>query len=243
MPSCPAPARPRSNRVLSGAAPKKLAGTIRALKKEISEKQPKVATRKSSEMVLEVVNPIMPETIGGSADLTGSNNTLTKDLGIFDPENRKGRYIHYGIREHGMAAAMNGMALHGGIRPYGGTFLCFTDYARGAMRLSSLMGVPVDLCDDARLASAWARTARPTSRSSIWRCCAPRPTCNVFRPADTVETAEAWEIALTSDRDAVGAGADAPGPAHRAHRAQGEEPDRPGRLCAAPRPRASGRRS
>jgi transketolase len=96
-------------------------------------------------MVLEVVNPVMPETIGGSADLTGSNNTKTADLGIFDATNRKGRYVHYGIREHGMAAAMNGMALHGGVRPYGGTFLCFADYARGAMRLSALMGMPVSM--------------------------------------------------------------------------------------------------
>jgi len=85
----------------------------------------------------------MPETFGGSADLTGSNNTLTSDMGVFSPENRKGRYMYYGVREHGMAAAMNGMALHGGTRAYGGTFMCFTDYARGSMRLSALMGVPV----------------------------------------------------------------------------------------------------
>ena len=112
------------------------------MKKQLSETQPKVATRKASEMALEVLNPAVPETLGGSADLTGSNNTKTADLGIFSPENRKGRYVHYGIREHGMAAAMNGMALHGGIRPYGGTFMCFTDYARPAMRLAALMKVP-----------------------------------------------------------------------------------------------------
>ena len=76
-------------------------------------------------MALSVINPIMPETVGGSADLTGSNNTLTADLGVFDTDNRKGRYVYWGIREHGMAAAMNGMALHGGMRPYGGTFFCF----------------------------------------------------------------------------------------------------------------------
>jgi transketolase len=97
--------------------PKKLAATIRALKKQVSEASPRSPPARSSEMVLEVVNPIMPETLGGSADLTGSNNTKTADLGIFGPDNRKGRYVHYGIREHGMAAAMNGMALHGGIRP------------------------------------------------------------------------------------------------------------------------------
>ena len=84
----------------------------------------------------------MQETIGGSADLTGSNNTKSNDMKIFDKNNRKGRYIHYGIREHAMAAAMNGMALHGGIRPYGGTFMCFTDYARPAMRLAALMKIP-----------------------------------------------------------------------------------------------------
>ena len=104
-------------RTLDGDAPKKLSATIKALKKQNSEAQPKVATRKSSEMVLEVVNPVMPETLGGSADLTGSNNTKTEDLGVFDVDNRKGRYVYYGIREHGMAAAMNGMALHGGDPP------------------------------------------------------------------------------------------------------------------------------
>jgi transketolase len=147
--------------------------------------------------VLEVVNPIMPETMGGSADLTGSNNTLTKDLGIFGPENRKGRYIHYGIREHGMAAAMNGMALHGGIRPYGGTFLCFADYARGAMRLSSLMGVPVTyvMTHDSIGLGEDGPTHQPVEHLAMLRA---SPNVNVFRPADTVETAEAWEIALTS---------------------------------------------
>ena len=84
----------------------------------------------------------MPENIGGSADLTGSNNTKTADLGVFDVNNRGGRYVYWGIREHGMAAAMNGMVLHGGLRPYGGTFMCFTDYARPAMRLAALMKIP-----------------------------------------------------------------------------------------------------
>ncbi|MEL7257251.1 MAG: transketolase, partial [Pseudomonadota bacterium] len=129
-------------RVMAGDVPKSLSSRIRALKKQISDEAPKVATRKSSEMVLEVVNPIMKETIGGSADLSGSNNTKSGDMTVFDDTNRKGRYIHYGIREHGMAAAMNGMALHGGIKPYGGTFMCFTDYARPAMRLAALMKVP-----------------------------------------------------------------------------------------------------
>jgi transketolase len=139
----------------------------------------------------------MPETIGGSADLTGSNNTLTKDLGIFDPKNRKGRYIHYGIREHGMAAAMNGMALHGGVRPYGGTFLCFADYARGAMRLSSLTHSPVVyvMTHDSIGLGEDGPTHQPVEHLAMLRA---SPNLMVFRPADTVETAEAWEIALNS---------------------------------------------
>ena len=129
-------------RVFAREVPGKLSARIKALKKQVSEEAPKVATRKASEMVLEVVNPVMPETIGGSADLSGSNNTRSGDMTVFDEGNRKGRYIHYGIREHGMAAAMNGMVLHGGVRPYGGTFMCFTDYARPAMRLAALMKIP-----------------------------------------------------------------------------------------------------
>ncbi len=185
------------NRAYAGEAPKKLAGTIRAMKKQISESAPKVATRKSSEMVLEVINPIMLETIGGSADLTGSNNTKTADLGVFHPENRKGRYVYYGIREHGMAAAMNGMALHGGVRPYGGTFMCFTDYARGSMRLSALMDLPVTyvMTHDSIGLGEDGPTHQPVEHLAMLRA---TPNTNVFRPADTVETAEAWEVALTS---------------------------------------------
>jgi transketolase len=185
-------------RTLTGTAPKRLAATIRALKKQASEAHHKMATRKSSEMVLEVINPIMPETIGGSADLTGSNNTLTGDLGVFSPEHRAGRYIHYGIREHGMAAAMNGMALHGGIRPYGGTFMCFTDYARPAMRLAALMKMPTVfvMTHDSIGLGEDGPTHQPVEHLAISRA---TPNTWVFRPADTVETAEAWELALTSD--------------------------------------------
>ena len=177
--------------------PKRLSGTIRALKKQASEAHHKVATRKSSEMVLELVNPILPETVGGSADLTGSNNTKTGDLGVFLPENRKGRYIHYGIREHGMAAAMNGMALHGGIRPYGGTFMAFTDYARPAMRLAALMRIPTVfvMTHDSIGLGEDGPTHQPVEHLAISRA---TPNTYVFRPADTVETAEAWELALTS---------------------------------------------
>ncbi|MDO5530345.1 MAG: transketolase C-terminal domain-containing protein, partial [Paracoccus sp. (in: a-proteobacteria)] len=132
---------------------------------------------------------------GGSADLTGSNNTKTGDLGIFSPENRKGRYIHFGIREHGMAAAMNGMFLHGGFRPYGGTFLTFTDYARGAMRLSALMGIGVVyvMTHDSIGLGEDGPTHQPIEHLAI---CRATPNTLVLRPCDVVETAEAWEIAL-----------------------------------------------
>ncbi|MDX1786314.1 MAG: transketolase, partial [Roseovarius sp.] len=184
-------------RVFALDVPKTLSARIKALKKQISAEAPKVATRKSSEMVLEVVNPIMPETVGGSADLTGSNNTKTGDLGVFDIDNRKGRYVYWGIREHGMAAAMNGMVLHGGIRPYGGTFMCFTDYARPAMRLAALMKIPTVfvMTHDSIGLGEDGPTHQPVEHLAISRA---TPNTWVFRPCDTVETAEAWELALSS---------------------------------------------
>ena len=184
------------NRALAGDAPKKLSATIKAFKKQTSESAPKLATRASSEKVLEVINPIMPETVGGSADLTGSNNTKTADLGVFDLNNRAGRYVYWGIREHGMSSAMNGMALHGGVRPYSGTFMCFTDYARPAMRLSALMQVPVVyvMTHDSIGLGEDGPTHQPVEHLAISRA---TPNTLVFRPADTVETAEAWEVALT----------------------------------------------
>ncbi|MFO7806369.1 MAG: transketolase [Paracoccaceae bacterium] len=185
------------NRTYDWDAPKKLSSTIRAFKRQMVESAPKMATRASSEKVLEVINPVMQETLGGSADLTGSNNTKTSDLGVFGPDNRKGRYVHYGIREHGMAAAMNGMALHGGVRPYGGTFMCFTDYARGAMRLSALMGIPVTyvMTHDSIGLGEDGPTHQPVEHLSMLRA---TPNMNVYRPADAVETAEAWEMALSA---------------------------------------------
>ena len=193
------PSRKRQlfERMMSGDAPPRLSNVIRKLKKEISEEQPKLATRKSSEMVLAAVNPVMPETIGGSADLTGSNNTKTPGLGIFSPENRQGRYIHFGVREHAMAAAMNGMALHGGVRPYGGTFLCFTDYARPSMRLSAMMGIPVVyvMTHDSIGLGEDGPTHQPVEHLAMLRA---TPGLDVYRPCDTVETAESWELALTS---------------------------------------------
>ena len=184
-------------RIYAGDAPKKLGAAIKALKKQVTADAPKVATRKSSEMVLNVINPLMAETVGGSADLTGSNNTKTGDLGVFDTDNRGGRYVYWGIREHGMAAAMNGMALHGGVRPYGGTFMCFTDYARPAMRLAALMQVPTVfvMTHDSIGLGEDGPTHQPVEHLAISR---GTPNTYVFRPADTVETAESWEVALTS---------------------------------------------
>jgi transketolase len=183
-------------RIYAMEPPKKLGAVIRALKKQAVETMPKLATRASSEKVLQVVNPIMPETMGGSADLTGSNNTKTADLGVFTPEDRTGRYIYYGIREHGMAAAMNGMALHGGIRPYSGTFMAFTDYARPSMRLSALMGLPVVyvMTHDSIGLGEDGPTHQPIEHLAISRA---TPNTLVFRPADLVEVAECWELALS----------------------------------------------
>lgn len=184
-------------RVYSLDAPKRLSAVIKAYKKQLSEDGPKVATRKASEMALAVINPVMPETVGGSADLTGSNNTKTDDLGMFDLDNRGGRYIYWGIREHGMAAAMNGMVLHGGIRAYSGTFMSFTDYARGAMRLSALMAIPTVyvMTHDSIGLGEDGPTHQPVEHLAISRA---TPNTYVFRPADAVETVESWEVALTT---------------------------------------------
>ncbi|MEO0634228.1 MAG: transketolase, partial [Pseudomonadota bacterium] len=183
-------------RIFAREVPRKLATVVRAFKKEMSETAPKLATRAASEKALQVINPVVPETVGGSADLTGSNNTKTADLGVFDVDSRGGRYVYYGIREHGMAAAMNGMVLHGGIRPYGGTFMCFTDYARPAMRLSALMKVPTVyvMTHDSIGLGEDGPTHQPVEHLAISRA---TPNTLVFRPADAVETAEAWEIALS----------------------------------------------
>nr|WP_111298114.1 transketolase [Paracoccus saliphilus] len=171
---------------------------IRDFKGKTLQDKPKVATRKASENVLEALNAQMAENFGGSADLTGSNNTKTSGHGVFGPDNRTGRYLHYGIREHGMAAAMNGIWLHGGFRPYGGTFLTFTDYARGAMRLSSLMGLPVVyvMTHDSIGLGEDGPTHQPVEHLAL---CRATPNTLVLRPCDQIETAEAWEIALSQD--------------------------------------------
>ncbi|WP_299589637.1 transketolase [uncultured Tateyamaria sp.] len=185
------------NRVIARDVPKKLSATVKAFKKQMSESAPKLATRAASEKALEVINPVMPETVGGSADLTGSNNTKTGDLGVFDTDNRGGRYVYWGVREHGMSSAMNGIALHGGIRPYGGTFMCFTDYARPAMRLAALMKIPTVfvMTHDSIGLGEDGPTHQPVEHLAISRA---TPNTMVFRPADAVETAESWELALSA---------------------------------------------
>lgn len=160
--------------------------------------RPKVATRKASEMALEIVNSTLPNTVGGSADLTGSNNTLTKGMQPIRPGDYSGRYLHYGIREHAMAAVMNGIALHGGFIPYGGTFLAFSDYSRPAIRLGALMGVRAIhvMTHDSIGLGEDGPTHQPVEQIAALRAI---PNLQVFRPADAVETAEAWEIALLSE--------------------------------------------
>lgn len=163
----------------------------------------KVATRKASEMALGQINAKLPETIGGSADLTGSNNTKAGGIDAFTADNRSGRYIYYGIREFGMAAAMNGMALHGGVIPYGGTFLVFTDYCRAAIRLSALQQTRVIyvMTHDSIGLGEDGPTHQPVEHIQSLRMI---PNLLVMRPADAVETAECWEIALRNkDRPSV----------------------------------------
>ncbi|ODS99399.1 MAG: transketolase [Erythrobacter sp. SCN 62-14] len=155
----------------------------------------KIATRKASEIALGALNPLLPDTIGGSADLTGSNNTLAGGIATFNRDNYAGRYVYYGIREFGMAAAMNGMALHGGVIPYGGTFLVFTDYARGAIRLSAIQETRVIyvMTHDSIGLGEDGPTHQPVEHLASLRA---MPNVLVMRPADAVETAECWEIAL-----------------------------------------------
>jgi transketolase len=162
---------------------------------ELAAHPQNVATRKSSELALEWINDFLPETIGGSADLTGSNNTKTKGQKPLTKDDYSGRYLYYGIREFGMAAAMNGMALHGGVIPYGGTFLIFTDYCRPAIRLSALQEVRVIyvMTHDSIGLGEDGPTHQPVEQLVGLRAI---PNLAVFRPADAVETAECWSLAL-----------------------------------------------
>ncbi|QYK40708.1 MAG: transketolase [Paracoccaceae bacterium] len=177
------------------AAP--LAAPMAAHKAALIADRPRVATRKASEMALAVVNAALPFAVGGSADLTGSNLTRTAAQRAVTAADFGGSYLHYGIREHGMAAAMNGIALHGLFRPYGGTFLAFADYCRGAIRLSALMGVPVTyvMTHDSIGLGEDGPTHQPVEHLAALRAI---PNLTVIRPADAVETAEAWEIAMAA---------------------------------------------
>ena len=174
-----------------------IAAPLASFRAQLAAEKPKVATRKSSEMTLGVINDATQATIGGSADLTHSVFTLTKGMGVVKPDAFSGRYIHYGVREFGMAAAMNGLALHGGFIPYGGTFLVFSDYARAAMRLSALMGLRVVyvMTHDSIGLGEDGPTHQPVEHLAALRA---MPNLNVFRPADAIEAAECWELALNA---------------------------------------------
>jgi len=185
--------------VINDVIPASLSPALTALKEKLSAEKPAAGTRKMSEKALDVINAELTNTIGGSADLTPSNNTKTKNIDGISPGNFSGRYIHYGIREHGMAAAMNGMALHGGIIPYGGTFMVFSDYCRPAIRLAALMGIRVVfvMTHDSIGVGEDGPTHQPVEHLAALRAI---PNLKVFRPADGVETAECWELALKDSR-------------------------------------------
>lgn len=191
------PKRAEFDAALAQSGLDKLTAAMADYKAKLLTDRPKVATRKASEMALGVVNEALSNTVGGSADLTGSNLTRTKAMRPVQRGDYGGDYIHYGIREHGMAAAMNGIALHGGFRPYGGTFLAFADYCRPSIRLSALMGVPVTyvMTHDSIGLGEDGPTHQPVEHVASLRAI---PNLTVIRPADAVETAEAWEVAMAS---------------------------------------------
>ncbi len=191
------PDRAQFEAAIAGDLPENFAERMAGYKRELVAKAPYVASRKASEMTLEVINAEVDTTLGGSADLTHSNLTITKGLRSLTAHDFSGRYVRYGIREFGMSAAMNGIALHGGFIPYGGTFFVFSDYARGAIRLSALMGLRVIyvLTHDSIGLGEDGPTHQPVEHFAMLRA---TPNLHVFRPCDAVETAECWELALAS---------------------------------------------
>jgi len=193
----PADKRDAFNAANAGELPASLNGAIQAYKKDLAADPQKVATRKASQMALEVINGEVAQTIGGSADLTGSNNTNSSQMQPVTPDDFSGSFVHYGVREHGMAAAMNGIALHGGFIPYSGTFLVFTDYCRPSIRLSALMKQRVIyvMTHDSIGLGEDGPTHQPVEHVSSLRA---MPNLNVYRPADVVETIECWQLALES---------------------------------------------
>ncbi|WP_180901190.1 transketolase [Martelella soudanensis] len=185
------------NRRFAGELPGSFDRAIQKYKQKLADEKPTLASRKSSQNALEVINGVVPETIGGSADLTGSNNTNTSQTAPITPDDFSGRFMHWGIREHAMAAAMNGIALHGGLIPYSGGFLIFSDYCRTSVRLAALMGI--------RVIHVWTHdsigvgedgpTHEPVEQMASLRAV---PNLQMFRPADAMETAECWQLALES---------------------------------------------
>jgi transketolase len=193
------PQRAEFERAIAGGLPVDAFDALDAWIAEAEAAKPAAATRQHSGAVLEKIFGQVPELLGGSADLTGSNNTFVKNTAAFDAPDYAGRYVNYGVREFGMAAAMNGLALHGGVIPYGGTFLVFTDYSRPAIRLAALMGVRVihvGTHDSIGLGED-GPTHQPVEQLAALRAI---PNLNVFRPADAVETAECWKLALMAAR-------------------------------------------
>jgi transketolase len=195
--AAPAELRNEFDRRARGELPEGWRAAIEGVKAKAASEAPKIATRQASGNVLDALAPAVPELIGGSADLTGSNNTRAKTQKPVTAKDYGGSYVFYGVREHAMAAAMNGMALHGGVVPYGGTFLIFTDYCRPAIRLSALMGVRVVyvMTHDSIGLGEDGPTHQPVEQLAALRAI---PDLNVFRPADPVETAECWELALAA---------------------------------------------
>ena len=189
------PQRTEFERAMAGRLPEAWNEALSTLRAQIAADKPKLATRVSSQKALEALVPSVPEMVGGSADLTGSNNTNVKGVPAIAPGNFSGRFVHWGVREHGMAAAMNGMALHGGIIPYSGTFLVFSDYLRPAVRLAALMRQRVIhvLTHDSIGLGEDGPTHQPVEHLASFRA---MPNVHVFRPADAMETAECWELAL-----------------------------------------------
>ena len=191
----PTDKRSEFERRMRGDLPGALNAAVRAVKENLAKEPKEIASRTACEFALESLIPAVPEMIGGSADLTGSNNTRTKAMKAISAADYSGTFIHYGIREHGMAAAMNGMTLHGGIIPYSGTFLAFSDYCRPSIRLAALMGERVIhiMTHDSIGLGEDGPTHQPVEHLAALRAI---PNLNVFRPCDAVETVECWQLAL-----------------------------------------------
>ncbi len=200
----PVDQRAEFDRRIAGTLPneEKLAAAVRAVKEKLAAAPKEIATRAASELALESLTAAIPEMVGGSADLTGSNNTKPKGMTVLSAADYSGRFIHYGVREHGMAAAMNGMALHGGIIPYSGTFLVFSDYCRPSIRLAALMDLRVIhvMTHDSIGLGEDGPTHQPIEHLASLRA---MPNLLVFRPCDAVETAECWELALQAESPSV----------------------------------------